>query len=57
MTHKLLPTFWTMHVNGGGFYPIQPSEKCTPEAHAALNDHIIEIRDANGAVLWKRAMQ
>lgn len=53
---ELLPTVWVMFT-ATGFYPIQPSNLCTPEAHAELNDHITRIEDAQGRVLWRRALQ
>lgn len=54
---KLKNTIWIMHTKDGHFYPIQPSEKCTPEAHGNLNDHVASIEDLNGNVLWKRTVQ
>jgi hypothetical protein len=39
-----------------GWYPIQPSEKCKPEDHGALNDHVLSIEDANGNVIWTRTV-
>lgn len=51
---EMLPTVWIM-VTAEGFYPIQPSVRCTPEIHAELNDHVIRIEDAEGNVLWRRA--
>lgn len=50
---SLLPTVWIM-VTDKGFYPIQPSDRCTPEAHGELNDHVIRIEDISGQVLWRR---
>lgn len=55
-TFRLLPTVWVMFT-ATGFYPIQPSNRCTPEDHAKLNDHIIRIEDAEGNVLWRRSVQ
>ncbi|MBM1817139.1 hypothetical protein [Pseudosulfitobacter pseudonitzschiae] len=52
---KLLPTLWIMRTKDG-FYPIQPSDKCKPEDHAALNDHIVAIEDIGGKVLWQRSV-
>jgi hypothetical protein len=54
--NKLLPTVWVMRT-ADGWYPIQPSEKCRPEDHGNLNDHVISIEDANGNVLWRRVKQ
>lgn len=53
---KLLDTVWIMRT-ATGWYPIQPSEKCKPEDHGALNDHITSIEDSAGKVLWKRSVQ
>jgi hypothetical protein len=50
---ELLPTIWIMHT-ADGWYPIQPSTRCKPEDHAALNPHVIRIEDASGNVLWDR---
>ena len=44
---------WIMFTEDG-FYPIQPSERCKPEDHGALNDHVVRIEDIDGKVLWKR---
>jgi len=52
----LLPTVWIM-VTAAGWYPVQPSNKCKPEDHAALNPHVIRIEDAAGNVLWRRVVQ
>lgn len=54
MAVTLLPTVWIMRT-ADGWYPIQPSSKCKPEDHGALNPHVIAIEDAEGKVLWKRA--
>ncbi|NSY48503.1 hypothetical protein [Agrobacterium tumefaciens] len=54
--NKMLDTLWIMRT-ANGFYPIQPSEKCKPEDHAALNDHLTSIEDLEGNVLWKRSVQ
>ena len=54
---ELLPTFWIMRTATGHFYPIQPSTLCKPEDHGELNDHIMQIEDAEGNVLWRRASQ
>jgi hypothetical protein len=56
MTNKLLDTIWIMRTKDG-FYPIQPSEKCKPEDHGRLNDHVQKIEDVNGIVLWERTVQ
>ena len=53
---KLLPTFWIMRTRDG-WYPIQPSTKCKPEDHGRLNDHVVQIEDRYGKVLWKRTLQ
>ncbi len=53
MKAKLLDTVWIMRTKDG-FYPIQPSEKCKAEDHGRLNDHIQQIEDLAGSVLWKR---
>ena len=55
-TGELLPTVWIMKT-ADGFYPIQPSTKCTPEAHGELNDHVMSIEDADGNVIWERSIQ
>ena len=47
---------WIM-ITANGFYPITPSEKCRPEDHGKLNDHVIRIEDMHGNVLWERATQ
>lgn len=52
----LLPTVWTMHT-AVGFYPIQPSVLCKPEDHGNLNPHVLEIRDIDGTLLWKRTQK
>lgn len=52
---KLLPTVWIMKTKDG-FYPIQPSDKCKPEAHGQLNDHVMSIEDVDGNVLWTRTI-
>lgn len=44
-----------MRTVDGGFYPIQPSDKCKPEDHGKLNDHVVSIEDVEGHVLWKRS--
>lgn len=54
---SLLPTVWIMRTADGGFYPIQPSDKCKPEDHGMLNDHVVAIEDLEGNVLWKRSAQ
>jgi hypothetical protein len=51
--NKLLDTVWVMKTKDG-WYPIQPSEKCKPEDHGRLNDHVMSIEDMTGKVLWKR---
>ncbi|MNL55924.1 hypothetical protein D3C87_1793740 [compost metagenome] len=51
----LLPTVWIMRTVACGFYPIQPSDKCKPEDHGRLNDHVVSIEDLEGNVLWKRS--
>ena len=48
------PVIWIMRT-ADGFYPIVPSEKCRPEDHGRLNDHVIRIEDTRGNVLWERA--
>lgn len=53
---KLLDTVWLMHTKDG-FYPIQPSERCKPEDHGNLNDHIMMISSLEGDILWKRPIQ
>ena len=53
--NKLLDTIWIMKTKHG-FYPIQPSEKCKPEDHGKLNDHVMSIEDGNGKVPWKRTV-
>lgn len=54
MSAKLIPVIWTMHMANGDWYPVQPTERCTPEIHGELNPHVIEIRDETGATIWKR---
>jgi len=44
---KLLGTIWLMQTKDG-FYPIQPSERCKPEDHGNLNDHIMMISNIEG---------
>lgn len=52
-----IPRVWLM-ICDKGWYPIEPSEKCKPEDHGNLNDHVNEIKDAmTGETLWKRAAQ
>ncbi len=46
-------SIWIMFT-ATGFYPIQPSEKCKPEDHGALNPHVHRIEDMRGNVLWTR---
>jgi hypothetical protein len=53
---KLLPTVWIMHT-ADGFYPIQPSDRCKPEDHGRLNDHVLRITDESGTTIWQRAIQ
>lgn len=48
-----LPSLWLM-ITKDGFYPIQPSERCKPEGHGLLNDHVVRIEDVDGKVLWQR---
>ena len=55
--NKLLDTFWIMKTNDGHFYPIQPSVNCRPEDHGRLNDHVHQIEDVDGRVLWTRNKQ
>lgn len=50
------PEIWIMRT-ADGFYPIVPTEKCKPEDHGRLNDHVIRIEDTHGNVLWERAIQ
>jgi hypothetical protein len=50
----LLPTYWIMRT-AEGWYPIQPSSKCKPEDHGALNPHVVRIEDMEGNVLWDRS--
>lgn len=51
---EMLDEIWIMRC-AGFWYPVQPSRRCKPEDHGALNDHILSIEDAEGNVLWKRA--
>ncbi|QNP81170.1 hypothetical protein [Agrobacterium tumefaciens] len=51
---SFLPTVWIMRTVACGFYPIQPSDKCKPEDHGRLNDHVVSIEDLEGNVLWRR---
>ena len=48
-----MTTIWIMKTKTG-FYPIEPSEKCKPEDHGRLNDHVMSIEDIDGNVLWTR---
>jgi len=50
---KLLNTTWIMRTRDG-WYPIQPSDKCKPEDHGALNPHVIRIEDVDGRCIWRR---
>jgi hypothetical protein len=50
----LLKAFWIMRVKGGHWYTIQPSERCKPEDHGAINPHVVQIEDESGAVIWRR---
>lgn len=52
----LLPTVWTMHT-ADGVYPILPSFLCKPEDQGLLNPHVLEIRDIDGKLLWKRTQK
>lgn len=45
---------WMMITVCGNFYIITPSQGCRPEDHGALNDHVKEIQDMAGNVIWKR---
>lgn len=54
--NRLLPTIWIMRTKDG-WYPVQPSTKCKPEDHGKLNDHVVQIEDRDGNVLWKRSIQ
>jgi hypothetical protein len=54
---RLLPTVWIMFTVTGGWYPIRPSERCRPEDHGRLNDHVVRIEDPSGTVLWERTKQ
>lgn len=47
---------WIMFT-ADGFYPIQPSKRCRPEDHGALNPHILRIEDIEGNVIWKREVR
>jgi hypothetical protein len=46
-------TIWIMRTEKG-WYPIQPTSRCKPEEHGALNPHVTSIEDAEGNVLWRR---
>ena len=48
---------WIMHTKDGFFYPITPSDKCKPEDHGAINDHVAFITDLIGNVLWERKQE
>ena len=48
-----MPNVWIMKTKTG-FYPIEPSDKCKPEDHGRLNDHVMMIEDTDGNVLWDR---
>lgn len=50
----LLPTVWIMRTRDGHFYPIQPSDRCRPEDHGRLNDHVTSIEDVDGNTIWRR---
>lgn len=54
--NKLRDTVWIM-ITAEGWYPVQPSEKCKPEDHGDLNDHILSIEDIKGRTIWKRSIQ
>lgn len=54
--NSLRNTVWIMRTRDG-WYPIQPSVKCKPEDHGRLNDHVMQIEDAAGKVLWRRVVQ
>ena len=50
---KFLNTVWIMRTVTG-WYPVQPSDKCTPEDHGRLNPHVLTIEDTKGNVLWRK---
>lgn len=50
---KLIDEIWIMRTKDG-FYPIQISDRCKPEDHGKLNDHVIAIEDIHGNTLWRR---
>mgnify|MGYP003477754411 FL=1 len=51
-THKRI---WLMHTATGHFSPIEPSPRCQPEDHAALNPHIVKIEDCTSReIIWQR---
>ena len=40
------------------FYPIEVTDKCTPEEHAKLNPDTTKIMDAkSGDIIWERSVQ
>jgi hypothetical protein len=53
---KMLDTVWLMHTKDG-FYLLQPSERCKPEDHGNINDHLMMISSFEGDILWKRLIQ
>lgn len=53
---NLMPTVWLMFT-ADGWYPIQPSDRCKPEDHGRLNDHVLRIEDVDGNTLWERTRQ
>lgn len=55
MSARPLPNIWIMHTVDGGWYPIEPSEKCKPEDHGKLNPHVTRIEAVDGRVLWTRS--
>lgn len=51
--NNLLNIVWIMKT-ADGWYPIQPSERCKPEDHGNMNEHVLSIEDVDGNVLWQR---
>lgn len=51
--NRLLNTMWVMRTSDG-WYPMQPSERCVPEDHGALNPRVLTIEDEHGRVIWRR---
>ena len=53
---KLIDTVWIMKTSDG-WYPVQITDRCKPEIHGEMNDHVMSIEDMDGKVLWQRTRQ